>query len=294
MKRSRKQTLTLTQTPIKTHVVVGAYATIAGLVSAASLFVGTFSTILNNSYQASIFGVNVTEGSYLAPSGDTVNYRLCESKNLDQSRDYPAVLFSPGYDINWDRWTYWCVQTARKDYVVMMKDRPGERPIDNQGEIEAGLAHLRNFPIVDPDRVMLGGSSYGNREIQNYVLEQPEDIEGYFNISGYNEPQQMSLPGSFSGHDAKVLVLSGGGEQPPEQRDCDADGYAWTTAFVEKLEQDGRENRLVAEKHFDMETYGCVHHGFMWDYDSKAAKEAAWMIQGFVEYIIGKGPTPLQ
>lgn len=293
MTRPRKKVATLIETRSKTHIVVGAYATIAGIVSAASIFVGTFSTDLNNLYHATIFGVEVTESFYLAPNGDTVHYRLCQSEELDRSRDYPAILFSPGYDINWDRWTYWCIRSAQNDYVVMMKDRPGERPIENQGEIEAGLAHLRSFPIVDPERVMLGGSSYGNREIQNYVTAVPDDIEGYFNISGYNEVQKMSVPGSFTPHEAKVLVLSGGGEQPPNQRDCDADGRTWTDAFVSKLNEDGRGNRVVAEKHFDQPTYGCVHHGFMWDYDSKATKEAAWMIAGFVEYIVGRGPTPL-
>ncbi|MBI2426996.1 MAG: hypothetical protein HYV34_04050 [Candidatus Kerfeldbacteria bacterium] len=271
-----------------TNLFIGVTSMFGSFSILVGMGMGFYGQELNNIATARKYGVEIVEGTYDVPDGDVVHYRACLPKNRPEGARYPGVLFAPGIDINWEHWTPWCVALAHHDYITLMKDRPGDRPIENTQEIEAGLAFMRSVPEIDPTRVALGGSSYGHREVMNYILEHPDDIPGYFNISGYNDPQKMQTAGSFETHTAQVLVMSGGGEDLGG--DCDQQGFEWTSEFTQKL-LDERSESLWYRKVFDAETYGCTPHGYMWDPRHPATAESAKLILQFLEEIIGQGPT---
>lgn len=278
------------RTTTYSNVFVG----LASLLSSLSILGGVGANLagqeMNNVYLASRANVKVVDGTYDVPqNGSVVHYRACYPRDMLEDAKYPALLFAPGLTVRQDNWTPWCIFAAQNNYIVLIKDRPGERPIDNLYEVEAGIDFLRSIAYIDDDRVMMGASSYGNRETQNYVLTHPGDIPGYFNISGYNDPEKYLTQGSYENHDSSVLVLSGGGEVIGS-KDCDANGYEWTSNFTEKLLQENPE-MLWNRKVFDAETYGCTPHDFMWDPSLPATQEAARLITEFLNAMIGRGPT---
>lgn len=287
--KNQKSTRTA-RTTTYSNIFVG----LASLASSLSILGGVGANIagqeMNNFYAAAKADVKVVDGTYDVPqNGSVVHYRACYPREMIEGATYPAVLFAPGLTIRQDYWTPWCIFSAQNDYIVLIKDRPGARPIDNLYEVEAGIDFLRSIAYIDNDRVMMGANSYGNRETQNYVLTHQGDIPGYFNISGYNDPEKYITPGSYQNHKSSVLVLSGGGETI-DTKDCDSEGYEWTSNFTEKLLQENPEmlwNRVA----FDADTYGCTPHGYMWDPELPATQESARLIAEFMNAMVGRGPT---
>jgi pimeloyl-ACP methyl ester carboxylesterase len=262
-----------------TNLIVGLTTMISGgAVGIALLF-----TLFNISGESA----QIVYGSYAVPHG-TVHYRACIPKQLEEGKQYPSLFLAPGYTIQHDRWTPHCVLLAERDYITMMIDRPGSKYSEWLTEVEEGIAFLKSMPFTDDNRVDAMGSSFGNQAISYYALLHPDEIQGYINDSGYNNPWVMQ--DSLAEMDVPTLILSGGGEYRENIKDCDRDGYTWTTAFTEKLLA---ENAAALWKRiaYDQKTWGCTRHGFLWFPELPATQDAVRQILDFLEVTVGKGPA---
>ncbi len=231
--------------------------------------------------------VRIVYGTYTVPHG-TVHYRACIPKKLEEGKAYPSLFLAPGLTIQFQNWMPHCTLLAERNYVAMMIDRPGSKYDEWLTEVEEGIELLKSMPFTDDDRVDAMGSSFGFQSISYYALRHPNEIQGYINDSGYNNPWVMQ--DSLANVDTPALVLSGGGEYQENVKDCDRDGFSWTTAFTEKLRTENPD-ALWKRMAYDETTWGCTRHGFLWSPDLPATKNAIHQILDFLEATVGHGPA---
>ncbi|MFC6632988.1 S9 family peptidase [Microbulbifer taiwanensis] len=118
-------------------------------------------------------------GSFAAPQGHTLHYRLYKPANFDESKKYPVMVYlygGPHAQLVTNSWDKEFNQfMAQQGYVVFTLDNRGsanrgtafENPIFKrmgQPEVEdqvAGVKFLRSLPYVDGDNIGVYGHSYG-------------------------------------------------------------------------------------------------------------------------------------
>ncbi len=287
MKATLVQTRLQTVSKVNTAVRVMA---VASFLAAASAFLAVnFESGVNNWYAALRFGVYIKDGAYETSHGE-VPYRLCYAKDTNIAMRYPSVLFTPGETVNLDRWTVDCVRLAAKGYVTFMKSRTGENYPEWEEEVAKAVQTMKTFSFVDGKRIAAIASSFGNQEIQSYGIDHANDFQSYIALSTFNNPHVML--GSLETFDIPTQLLSGGGEEPVGRRDCDHDAYVWSQEFSEKMQSENPAYYLGWEI-FDMETYGCVTHSYMWDFGSPAEEASLSIILEVLEETIGTEPRSI-
>lgn len=118
-------------------------------------------------------------GSFAAPEGHTLYYRLYKPADFDGSKKYPVIVYLYGgphaqlVTNSWDK--EFNQYMARQGYLVFTLDNRGsahrgtafENPIfKRMGSVEvddqvAGVKFLRSLPYVDGDNIGVYGHSYG-------------------------------------------------------------------------------------------------------------------------------------
>lgn len=233
------------------------------------------------------YNVEIEDGHFDTPHGQ-VSYRMCYSRTIEEGWQYPSSLLAPGLKIRLDYWALDCARIADAGYVMFMKGREGHNFTELETEVERAIQTMREFDFIDDDRIAAIASSFGNQEIQSYGVDHAEDLKAYVAISTYNNPFVMR--NSLANFDIPTLLLSGGGEEPPLQRSCDHDAFVWSGEFASKLEYENPEYYL-GWKAFDMETYGCVQHGYMWDFGSPAEEESIQHILRVLDDFLEREPV---
>ncbi len=292
---AKKLTRTRATTRVKLNSTLRVYVftNAAFSIAAAGLALGLvfFGQSWNNTYLSRVSDVTITDGVYAAPDGD-VPFRMCAPENIKRDFQYPTVLFAPGQTIQLDYWTPHCIYLANKGYIVFMKSRIGENYGQWQEEVDAAVEYLTVLPEVDETRIAAMANSFGAQEIQSSGVSNSSQFKAFIDDSGYNNPQVMREDRSLSRFDIPTITLSGGGERPEGQRDCDYDGFTWTSAFADKFRQENPDY-FESQNIFTMEEYGCVRHGYLWDYRSEASGEARRIIVNFLDETLGREPTPI-
>lgn len=235
------------------------------------------------------YNVEMSNGSYTTRSGSSVPYRMCKSRELENSYRYPAVLFAPGLEVHLDRWTPDCIRWASAGYVVVMKGRVGENYGQWEEEVAAAMDGLQRSPHVDDSRIAMIAESFGGQETQSYALHHPSEVAAYVGISTYNSPDVMR--DALYDFDIPTALFSGGGETPPFHQTCDLDGLTWTSTFREKFLAENPEY-FRFHQIYDEKTYGCVTHGFMWQFGTPAEVDAVEGVIEFLDAEIGHEPVP--
>lgn len=233
------------------------------------------------------YNVDMSNGTFTTRSGVSVPYRMCKSRDLTTDYRYPAVLFAPGLEVHLDRWTPDCIRWASEGYIVVMKGRLGENYGQWEEEVEAVMDGLQNSAHVDDSRIAMIAESFGGQETQSYALHHPSEVAAYVGISTYNSPEVMR--DALYDFDIPTALFSGGGETPPFHQDCDLDGLTWTSALADKFRS---ENPDYFRYHqiYDEETYGCVTHGFMWQFGTPAEVATMEAIIEFLDAEVGREP----
>ncbi len=287
MKATLVQTRLQTVSKVNTAVRVMA---VASFLAAASAFLAVnFESDINNWYTGSRLNVTIVDGTYATDHGE-VPYRLCYAKDINIAMKYPSVLFAPGETINMNRWTVDCARLAEQGYVTFMKGRTGENYPEWEEEVAKAVQTMKTFSFVDGRRIAAIASSFGNQEIQSYGIDHANDFQSYIALSTFNNPHVML--GSLETFDIPTMLLSGGGEEPEGARDCDHDAYIWSQEFSEKM-QNENPKYYIDWKAFDKETYGCVIHGYMWDFGSPAEEESLEIILQVLSATIGTEPREI-
>ena len=176
-----------------------------------------------------------------------------------------------------------CTLLAERNYVAMMIDRPGSKYDEWLTEVEEGIELLKSIPFTDDDRVDAMGSSFGFQSISYYALRHPNEIQGYINDSGITTRGSCD---SLANVDTPALVLSGGGEYQENVKDCDRDGFSWTTAFTENL---GRKTPTRSGNAWPMMKQRGVHPPWILVVSrSSRNKNAIHQILDFLEATVGR------
>lgn len=287
MKSTRVQSRVKTTSAVNTAVRVIAFGSVF---AAASAFAAvSFKSDINAWYMGQRLKVNIVDGTYPTDHGE-VPYRLCYSKNTNETMKYPSILFAPGQTVNITRWTVDCARLADQGYVTFIKGRTGTNYPEWEEEVTKALQTMKTFAFIDGERIAAIASSFGNQEIQSYGLENPRDFKSYIALSTFNNPWVML--GSLAPFDIPTMLLSGGGEEPIGERDCDHDAYVWSQDFSEKM-QNENPKYYIDWKAFDQETYGCVYHSYMWDFGSPAETESIAIILQVLSATVGTEPREI-
>ena len=142
---------------------------------------------------------NITVGTLLAADGKTeLYYRLITPSNLDEMKEYPAIVYVYGGPhaqlvTNTPQWgaSGWDLYMAQQGYIIFTVDSRGsaqrgaafEQVIHRQvGTAEMadqmkGVEYLQSLPYVDRNRIGVYGWSFGGFMTTNLMLTHPETFK---------------------------------------------------------------------------------------------------------------------
>ena len=142
---------------------------------------------------------NITVGTLLAADGKTeLYYRLITPSNLDEMKEYPAIVYVYGGPhaqlvTNTPQWgaSGWDLYMAQQGYIIFTLDNRGsaqrgaafEQVIHRQvGTAEMadqmkGVEYLKSLPYVDQKRIGVYGWSFGGFMTTNLMLTHPETFK---------------------------------------------------------------------------------------------------------------------
>jgi pimeloyl-ACP methyl ester carboxylesterase len=151
---------------------------------AACLLVTVLSMLLASLVQRDLGAVAVTNVRYPNVNGVPVRAKLLKPRDAAPDNRMPGVAFIHGYQSTRESGDAYCIELARRGFVVLNIDAlgrgnsglPGERDDPGFDETFGGrssLAYLRSLPFVDPERIGVIGHSMGAEMMYRVALDDP-------------------------------------------------------------------------------------------------------------------------
>jgi len=129
--------------------------------------------------------IQVRNVSYINDNGIPLRAKLLTPVAARKDRPLPGVMYIHGYQNNRETGDAYCIELARRGFVVLNIDAIGRGNSGLPGDIHksdfdptygarAGLAFLRELPFVKAGAVALAGHSLGAEIAYRIALEDPE------------------------------------------------------------------------------------------------------------------------
>ncbi len=169
----------------------GVIACILAVVCLALVLTGAF---FASAAQRDLGHVAVSDVRFPAENGRSVRAKLFRPVEAEVDNPFPGVVFVHGYQSNREVSDAYCLEMARRGFVVVNIDSLGRGNSDFPGYLDdpdfdetfgagAAFGYLRALPYVDPDRCGLMGHSLG-AEIVYHIARQEPAVKGLV-ISGF-------------------------------------------------------------------------------------------------------------
>lgn len=149
--------------------------------------------------------VQVGNVTYPNANGIPVRAKLLVPKGVSAARPAPGVVYIHGYQNNRETSDAYCIEMARRGFVVLEIDAIGRGNSGNLGDIRdpafdatyggrTSLAYLRALPFVDPARVGLMGHSLGAEMAYTIALGDPNVRALAFSGYAYTTAATREMP----------------------------------------------------------------------------------------------------
>ena len=145
---------------------------------------------------------NVTYTNY---NGIVIRAKLLKPLNASSSDPAPGIVYIHGYQNNRETGDAYCIELARRGFVVLGIDAIGRGNSGTPGELDdpdfdptwggkTSAAYLISIPFVDPQKIGLIGHSLGAEMVYTVALQDPS-IKGLV-ITGfaYREDASSTMP----------------------------------------------------------------------------------------------------
>ena len=147
-----------------------------------ALLVGT--VVVASLTQRSFGRVEVTNVTYENFNGIPVRAKLLRPVEATRDDPFPGIVYIHGYQNNRETSDAYCIELARRGFVVLNIDAigrgnsgnpndPGEPDFDETYGGRSSLAFLRSLPFVDADATGMMGHSLGAEMAYTVALEDP-------------------------------------------------------------------------------------------------------------------------
>ncbi len=178
------------------------YAVLAVLICWAILL---GATLLSWSVQRDFGGVEVRNVRYPASNGRQVRAKLLRPVEASPENPLPGAVYIHGYQNNRETSDGYCIEMARRGFVMLCIDALGRGNSDNPGKLDnpdfdpsfggsASLAYLEALPYVDAEKVGLMGHSLGAEMVYAIALSDPSVKALVISGFAYREDASADLP----------------------------------------------------------------------------------------------------
>lgn len=149
--------------------------------------------------------IAVSNVTYTNFNGILIRAKLLQPLSASQSNPAPGIVYVHGYQNNRETGDAYCIELARRGFVVLEIDAIGRGNSGIPGDLDGpdfdptwggktSAAYLKSLSFVDPKRIGLIGHSLGAEMVYTVALEDPS-IKGLV-ISGfaYREDASTTMP----------------------------------------------------------------------------------------------------
>jgi len=128
--------------------------------------------------------IAVSNLTYTNYNGIVIRAKLLKPLNASKSNPAPGILYVHGYQNNRETGDAYCIELARRGFVVLEIDAIGRGNSGIPGELDdpdfdptwggkTSAAYLKSIPFVDPQRIGLIGHSLGAEMVYTVALQDP-------------------------------------------------------------------------------------------------------------------------
>jgi dienelactone hydrolase len=157
---------------------------LAPLLLGACLVITIGAAVIASMTQRSFGRTEVTNVTYFNYNGISIRAKLLHPVEASQSSPMPGIVYIHGYQNNRETSDAYCIELARRGFVVLEIDAIGRGNSGEPGELDnpdfdqtygskASLKYLKSIPFVDVDRIGLMGHSLGAEMVYNIALKDP-------------------------------------------------------------------------------------------------------------------------
>jgi pimeloyl-ACP methyl ester carboxylesterase len=173
----------------------------AGVAFAACVIILLVASVVGSMAQRGFGRVEVTNVTYDNYNGIPVRAKLLRPVDATEDNPMPGVIYIHGYQNNRETSDAYCIEMARRGFVVLNIDAIGRGNSGIPGDMDepefdetfgglTSLEYLRSLPYVDTDSVGLMGHSLGAEMVYSIALDDPS-VKGLV-ISGFGYDLQAS------------------------------------------------------------------------------------------------------
>jgi uncharacterized protein len=184
----------------------------AGVVFVVCLVVLVGAAVVASLAQRDFGNVEVTNVTYPNLNGIPVRAKLLRPVEATRENPMPGVVYIHGYQNNRETSDAYCIEMARRGFVVLNIDAIGRGNSGNPNDPDApdfdvtyggrtSLEYLKSLPFVDADSVGMMGHSLGAEMAYAVALEDPT-VEGLV-ISGF----AYTLDGSATAPKNMLMII---------------------------------------------------------------------------------------
>ncbi len=156
----------------------------AWVVFFACLLVSVAAFVLASLVQRDFGKVDVSNVTYPNANGITVRAKLFVPQGVSEANPAPGVVYIHGYQNNRETSDAYCIEMARRGFVVLEIDAIGRGNSGEPGDVDApdfdptyggrtSFEYLKSLPFVDPQRVGLMGHSLGAEMAYTIAVSDP-------------------------------------------------------------------------------------------------------------------------
>jgi dienelactone hydrolase len=138
--------------------------------------------LLASAVQSGFGRVEVSNVAYLNSNGIRIRAKLMRPEPATRRMPLPGIVYIHGYQNNRETSDAYCIELARRGFVVLNIDAVGRGNSGIPGPLtnpdfdpsyggKASLAYLRSLPFVDVERLGLMGHSLGAEIVYNIALQ---------------------------------------------------------------------------------------------------------------------------
>ena len=157
---------------------------LAPLVFAAFLVITIGAAVIASLTQRSFGGTEVSNVAYRNYNGILIRAKLLHPVDASKSNLMPGIVYIHGYQNNRETGDAYCIELARRGFVVLEIDAigrgnsgipgdPDDSDFDPTYGGKASLRYLKSLPMVDKNKIGLMGHSLGAEMVYSIALQDP-------------------------------------------------------------------------------------------------------------------------
>lgn len=161
--------------------------------------------ILAAQVQKNFGKVDVSNVQYTNFNGILIRAKLLKPVDASPAGRMPGIVYIHGYQNNRETSDAYCIELARRGFVVLEIDAIGRGNSGIPGELKnpdfdatyggkSSLAHLKSLPFVDPDRIGLMGHSLGAEMAYAIAVVDPSVAGVVISGFAYKDKASPTMP----------------------------------------------------------------------------------------------------